>query len=135
MNIKELPDFEQYAAELKKLEDEPDTFRVDLVHPVDGSLRIWNPTTKEWGFLYPDEVKLVPAPDDSVTPVEFAVTESNPPAPDDFLAINAVSTYRPRGTARGISPEYYRLYYEVLGKVRHIQIRGGNVRIGNSARI
>lgn len=65
------------------------------------------------------------ADDDSVTPVEPAVTESNPPADDDFLPINPISTYRPRGTARG-SPEYYRMSYKKNGKVRHVHIRGGN---------
>lgn len=112
-----------------------DTFKVDFVHPVDGSLRIWNPTTKEWGFLYPDEVKLIPAPQiNSVTPEP--VTESNPPddsvtpepvtelnPPDDSVT-RAISRYRPKGTARG--GEYFRFSYRDGGKVRHIHIRGGN---------
>jgi hypothetical protein len=44
-----------------------EVFRIDTVHPVDGSLRFWNPHINQWGFLYPDEVSLVPAPDDSVS--------------------------------------------------------------------
>jgi len=62
---------------------------------------------------------------DSITPVEPAVTESTLPlAGDDYLALNAVSTYRPRGTARG--GKYYRLSYKDGGRVRHVHIRGGN---------
>jgi hypothetical protein len=37
-------------------------YKVNRVHPIDGSLQFWNPFTNEWDFLYPDEVKLVPAP-------------------------------------------------------------------------
>jgi len=65
-----------------------------------------------------------PPADDSVTSVEPAVTESKTPAEGEYLALNAISTYRPRGTARG--GEYYRLSYKVGGKVKHIHIRGGN---------
>jgi hypothetical protein len=59
---------------------------------------------------------------DSVTLVEVAVTESTPKPVSDYFG--AVSTYRPRGTARG--KEYYRLSYKVGGKVNHVHIRGGN---------
>ena len=62
---------------------------------------------------------------DSVTAAEVAVTESNcPSGNDDFLAFNAVSTYKPRGTAR--SGEYFRLSYREGGRVRHVHIKGGN---------
>ena len=111
-----------------------DTFRVDMVHPVDGSLRIWNPTTKEWGFLYPDEAKLIPAPDNSVSPEPDTElnppvdsvspepdTESNPPV--DSVS-RAISRYRPKGTARG--GEYFRFSYRSGKKMKHVHIRGGN---------
>ncbi|MEG4275166.1 MULTISPECIES: hypothetical protein [unclassified Microcoleus] len=61
---------------------------------------------------------------DSPTPVEPAVGESNCRPGDDCLALNAISTYRPRGTAR--SGEYYRLSYKDGGKVKQVHIRGGN---------
>jgi hypothetical protein len=51
-----------------------------------------------------------PAAIDSPTPAEVAVRESNCRPADDYLALNAISTYRPRGTARG--GEYYRLSYK-----------------------
>jgi hypothetical protein len=71
------------------------------------------------------ESKLAPGNNDSVTPAEVAVTESKlAPGNDDFLALNAVSTYKPRGTAR--SGKYYRLSYREGGRVRHQHIRGGN---------
>ena len=71
------------------------------------------------------ELIFPPAENDSVTPVDPAVTESTPPAEfDDSLALNAISTYKPRGTAR--SGEYFRLSYRDGGRVRHIHIRGGN---------
>jgi hypothetical protein len=59
---------------------------------------------------------------DSVTPAEVAVTESLTPESADYFS--AVSTYKPRGTARG--KEYFRLSYKCGGKVRHVHIRGGN---------
>ncbi len=33
-------------------------FKVNAVHPADGSMRFWNPHINQWDFLYPDEVKL-----------------------------------------------------------------------------
>jgi hypothetical protein len=118
-------------------------YKVHEVNSTDGLLKFWNPFACQWDYLYPKEVKLALAPPavdsvtsvefavtesilpsavDSVTPVEPAVTESNPH--DGYLALNAVSTYRPRGTARG--KEYYRLSYKCGGKVKHCHIRGGN---------
>jgi hypothetical protein len=41
-----------------------------------------------------------------------------------YLALNAISIYRPGGTARG--GKYYRLSYTEGSRVRHIHIRGGN---------
>jgi hypothetical protein len=71
------------------------------------------------------ESTLPPGNIDSVTSVEPVVTESTlPPGNDDFLALNAISTYRPRGTARG--GEYFRLSYREGERVRHIHIKGGN---------
>ncbi|TAF90508.1 MAG: hypothetical protein EAZ49_08320 [Oscillatoriales cyanobacterium] len=123
-----------------------EVFRIESVHPVDGSMRFWNPHINEWGFLYPDEVSLVPAPNDSVSeaiaPVEVD-TESNSPndsvseaiapvevdtesnSPNDSVSgCKAISTYRPRGTAR--SGEYFRFSYRDGSRMRHIHIRGGN---------
>lgn len=120
-------------------------YEVHEVNSTDGLLKFWNPFAYQWDYLYPEEVHLALAPpavdsvttvepavtesklpsaDDSVTPVEPAVTESNSPVRDDYLALNAVSTYRPRGTARG--GEYYRLSYKDGSRVRHVHIRGGN---------
>jgi hypothetical protein len=124
-----------------------EVFRIESVHPVDGSMRFWNPHINEWGFLYPDEVSLAPAPIDSVTePIALSevVTESIPaaddsvtepialaevvtesiPAADDSVTTKAISTYRPRGTARG--GEYYRFSYRDGSRVKHIHICGGN---------
>jgi len=121
------------------------TYKIYAVEPSNGLLEFWNPFAGQGDYLYPKEVNLALAPPavdsvtpvepavtesklppavDSVTPVEPAVTESNSPAGDDYLALNAVSTYRPRGTARG--GEYYRLSYKDGGRVRHVHIRGGN---------
>jgi hypothetical protein len=121
-------------------------YKVHEVDSTDGLLKFWNPFASQWDYLYPEEVKLALAPtvkidsvtpvepavtestpppaDDSVTPVEPAVTESKPPAEGEYLALNAVSTYRPRGTARG--GEYYRLSYKEGSRVKHVHIRGGN---------
>jgi hypothetical protein len=123
-----------------------DIVQIEAIHPHNGSCKFWNEVTESWGYLYPDEFVLIPpapAENDSVTPVELVVTEytvepvvteytvepvvaeSTPPAEfDDSLALNAISTYNPRGTAR--SGEYFRLSYRDGGRVRHIHIRGGN---------
>jgi hypothetical protein len=61
-------------------------------------------------------------PDDSVTSAEVAVTESTV-QPDDSL-FNAISSYKPCGTARG--GLYFRLSYREGNRVRHQHIRGGN---------
>jgi hypothetical protein len=120
-------------------------YEVREVNSTDGLLKFWNPFACQWDYLYPEAVKLALTPPafdsvtpvesavtesklppafDSVTPVEPAVTASNFPVRDNYLALNAVSTYRPRGTARG--GEYYRLSYKDGSRVRHVHIRGGN---------
>ncbi|MEG4013109.1 MULTISPECIES: hypothetical protein [unclassified Microcoleus] len=102
-------------------------YKIHGIDPIDGRLQFWNPFASQWDFLYPSEVKLALPPsdkNDSVTPVEPAVTESDSSGDGKYLALNAVSTYRPRGTAR--SGEYYRLSYKEGGRVKHIHIRGGN---------
>jgi hypothetical protein len=33
-------------------------FQIKQVHPINGSLKFWNPHIKQWDFLYPEEVKL-----------------------------------------------------------------------------
>jgi len=110
-------------------------YKVNKVHPIDGSLQFWNPFTNDWDFLYPDEVKLSPPPEfDSVSPastlpdteytVEVADTEYTVEPVDNDSVSKAISTYRPRGTAR--SGEYFRFSYRDGSRMRHIHIRGGN---------
>ena len=110
-------------------------YKVNRVHPIDGSLQFWNPFTNEWDFLYPDEVKLAPAPlvvedvlpppVDSVSPAStLADTEYTVEVAEDDSVSKAISTYQPRGTAR--SGEYFRFSYRDGSRMRHIHIRGGN---------
>jgi hypothetical protein len=35
-----------------------EVFQINQVHPINGSLKFWNPHIKQWDFLYPEEVKL-----------------------------------------------------------------------------
>jgi hypothetical protein len=70
------------------------------------------------------ESKSPPGGFDSPTSAELAVGESRPSGDDKYLALNAISTYQPRGTARG--GKYFRLSYKDGGKVRTVHIRGGN---------
>jgi hypothetical protein len=37
-------------------------FKVNAVHPIDGSIQFWNPYINQWDFLYPDEIKPCPTP-------------------------------------------------------------------------
>jgi len=119
-------------------------YKINRVHPIDGSLQFWNPFTNQWDFLYPDEVRLVPAPPvvDSVSPAstlageyiaevgdteyiaEVADTEYTVEVAEEDFVSRAISAYRPRGTAR--SGEYYRFSYRDGYKMRHIHICGGN---------
>src|SRR6476661_3243441 len=45
-------------------------FRINQVHPINGSLKFWNPHINQWDFLYPEEVKL------TVEPVVGEIAES-----------------------------------------------------------
>jgi hypothetical protein len=122
-----------------------DIVEIAAVHPLDGSIKFWNERSECWEFIHPDEMgpilqsvsvndSVTPVevavtesstPEsaiDSVTPVEVAVTESSKPESADYFS--AVSVYTPRGTARG--KEYFRLSYKCGGKVRHCHIRGNN---------
>ena len=119
-----------------------DIVEISAIHPLDGSIKFWNERSECWEFVHPEEIARVvdsvtsvepavtestlpPGNIDSVTSVEPVVTESTlPPGNDDFLALNAISTYKPRGTARG--GEYFRLSYREGGRIRHVHIRGGN---------
>jgi len=47
-----------FAAWVKRDE----VFQINQVHPIDGSLKFWNPHIKQWDFLYPEEVKLTVEP-------------------------------------------------------------------------
>ena len=47
-----------FAAWVKRGE----VFQINQVHPIDGSLKFWNPHIKQWDFLYPEEVKLTIEP-------------------------------------------------------------------------
>jgi len=37
-------------------------FQINQVHPINGSLKFWNPHINQWDFLYPEEVKLTVEP-------------------------------------------------------------------------
>ena len=39
-----------------------EVFQINQVHPIDGSLKFWNPHIKQWDFFYPEEVKLTVEP-------------------------------------------------------------------------
>ncbi len=103
-----------------------DTVEIAAIHPQNGSIKFWNERSECWEFVYPEEVACVV---DSVTSnAEVAVTESIP-EPADSVTSSAVSTYRPRGTARGIENvplEYFRFSYRDGSKVRHVHVKGGN---------
>jgi hypothetical protein len=101
---------------------------VDSVTPAEVAVTESIPPPGDVDSVTPAEVAVTesiapPGNDDSVTPAEVAVTESIAP-PGDDLALKAISTYSPRGTARG--GQYYRLSYRDGGRVRHQHIRGGN---------
>jgi hypothetical protein len=68
-----------------------------------------------------------PAGNDSVSTDKAQVADTEytvPPGNDDSVPSKAISTYRPRGTAR--SGEYFRFSYRDGSRMRHIHIRGGN---------
>ena len=39
-----------------------EVFQINQVHPINGSLKFWNPDIDQWDFLYPEEVKLTVEP-------------------------------------------------------------------------
>ena len=85
-----------------------DIVQIVAVHPLNGSIKFWNERSERWEFLHPDEIGSIV-----------------PPGNDDSVSTDkAISTYRPRGTAR--SGEYFRLSYRDGSRMRHIHIRGGN---------
>jgi len=81
--------------------------------------------------IYPDEIGSIVPPADNYDSVstdkaQIADTEYTVPPADNYDSVSskAISTYRPRGTAR--SGEYFRFSYRDGSRMRHIQIRGGN---------
>jgi hypothetical protein len=53
-----------------------DIVEIATVHPIDGSIKFWNERSECWEFIQADEISRV-VPNDSPTPVEVAVGESN----------------------------------------------------------
>jgi len=65
-----------FAAWVKRGE----VFQINQVHPINGSLKFWNPHIKQWDFLYPEEVKLTVEPvvgETSELTVESVVGEAS----------------------------------------------------------
>ncbi|NQE38367.1 hypothetical protein [Microcoleus asticus] len=136
-----------------------EVYKVNKVHPIDGSLQFWNPFTNQWDFLYPDEVKLAPAPPviedtpppsnhDSVTSVEVAVTELTlPPGNDDSVTSVEVAVTEltlPPGNddylpfdpisiyrPRGTAPEDSKKYYRLSYRDGG-RVRHQHIRGGNT---
>ena len=110
-----------------------DVVEVAAIHPFNGSIKFWNERSECWEFVHPDEISSV-IKKDSVSPVstfadteyiaEVADTEYTAEVADIDSVSKAISTYRPRGTAR--SGEYFRFSYRDGSRMRHIHIRGGN---------
>jgi len=49
-----------------------DIFKINAVHPKDGSMRFWNPHINQWDFLYPEEVRLTLPPKEESVVEEIA---------------------------------------------------------------
>ena len=107
-----------------------DVVEIAAVHPLNGSIKFWNERSERWEFLHPDEIGSIVPPADSYDSVsskaEIADTEYTVPPADNYDSVSskAISTYRPRGTAR--SGEYFRFSYRDGSRMRHIHIRGGD---------
>ena len=125
-----------------------DIVEIDVVHPINHSIKFWNERSERWEFLHPDEIGnivlddsvskgnaqiadteytvQVASDDDSVSKgnAQIVDTEYTVPLADDDSVSKAVSTYKPRGTA--CSGEYFRFSYREGSRMRHIHIRGGN---------
>jgi len=102
---------------------------VDAIHPVDGSVKFWNERSERWEFLQHDEISSI------IPKVQIVDTELIASPVDDSVSSKAISTYRPRGTAR--SGEYFRFSYRDGSRMRHVHIRGCNTdsdRTGESGR-
>jgi hypothetical protein len=63
---------------------------------LDGSIKFWNERSERWEFIHPDEISSIlksVSLDDSVTPVEVAVTESKPdPGSDSVTPVEVAVT-------------------------------------------
>jgi hypothetical protein len=73
------------------------------------------------------EYTVPPGNNDSVSTDKAQIADTEytvPPGNDDSVSSKAISTYRPRGTAR--SGEYFRFSYRDGSRMHHIHIRGGN---------
>ena len=117
--------------------------QIEAVHPTNGSVKFWDERAQTWGYLHPDDFAKTLPPIESVPPRAIAlVAESEPipdvaesPAPPDVAeskpavgeidsATKSVSTYRPKGSARG--GEYFRFVYRAGTKTKSVHIPGGN---------
>ena len=59
-----------------------DIVEIAAIHPIDGSIKFWNERSERWEYIHTDEIGSIlqsVSVNDSVTPVEVAVTESLTP--------------------------------------------------------
>ena len=85
-----------------------EVFQINQVHPIDGSLKFWNPHIKQWDFLYPEEVKL------TVKPVVGEVPE---------LTVESVVGEIPELTVESVVGEILELTVEsVVGEVPELTV-------------
>ena len=59
-----------------------DIVEIATIHPIDGSIKFWNERSERWEYIHTDEIGSIlqsVSVNDSVTPVEVAVTESLTP--------------------------------------------------------
>ena len=85
-----------------------EVFQINQVHPIDGSLKFWNPHIKQWDFLYPEEVKL------TVKPVVGEVPE---------LTVESVVGEIPELTVESVVGEVPELTVEpVVGEISELTV-------------
>ena len=97
-----------------------EVFQINQVHPIDGSLKFWNPHINQWDFLYPEEVKLTVEPvvgEASGLTVEPVVGEAS------GLTVEAVVGEIPELTVEAVVGEASKLTVEpVVGEASELTV-------------
>ncbi|MEG5044626.1 hypothetical protein [Microcoleus sp. B4-C1] len=90
-----------------------EVFRIHQVHPINGSLKFWNPHINQWDFLYPEEIKL------TVEPVVGEISPAVQPIVESVVGELGITPSIVEPVVGELSPAAQSIVEPVVGKPKN----------------